>query len=77
MFKDLSAEDNDEKTRLILEHELKAAIRIIGWFVDQGGGEVNIPHRVLGTDYRLQVYSKSTSNTINIKSRIHAPRPPV
>ena len=74
MFKDLSPEDNDTKSRIILEHELRAAIRIIGWFVEREGGTINIPHRVLGTDYRVQVHSSATSNVINMKSRIHDPR---
>lgn len=77
MFKDLSPEDNEEKSRIILEHELRAAIRIIGWFVEQQGGDINIPHRILGTDYRVRVHSSALSNTINLKSRIHEPEVPV
>ena len=77
MFKDLSPEDNEAKTRMILEHELRAAIRIIGWFVERDGGDINIPHRILGTDYRVRVHSSATSNVINLKSRIHEPEAPV
>lgn len=74
MFQDPVDEDEkarQDRTRIILEHELRAAIRIIGYFVAQAGGEVKIPHRVLGTDYRLHVYSAATSNLIQITSRIH------
>jgi hypothetical protein len=63
--------DDRAQPPIILQHELRAAIRIIGYFVEQAGGDVTIPHRVLGTDYRLKVYSAATSNLINITSRIH------
>jgi hypothetical protein len=69
MLKDPVSEHPDQ-SRIILEHELRAAIRIIGYFVAQAGGEVSIPHRVLGTDYRLKVYSAAASNLIQITSRI-------
>ena len=70
MFKDLSDDENHQKTRMILEHELKAAIRIIGYFVEREGGAVTIPHKVLGTKYVINVYSSATSDKIDLKSRI-------
>lgn len=70
MFRDLSPEDNDAKSRIILEHELRAAIRIIGYFVEQHGGKIEIPHRILGTDYRVSVRSSATSNVIGLESRV-------
>jgi hypothetical protein len=63
-------DDDQDRTKILLQHELRAAIRIIGYFVDQAGGSVTIPHRVLGVDYRLHVYSAATSNLITITSRI-------
>lgn len=73
MFNDLPPEENDIKSRMILEHELRAAIRIIGWFVEQQGGHIEIPHQVLATDYRVSVHSPAGHPKINLKSRIHEP----
>lgn len=70
MFKELPEDENHLKTRMILEHELKAAIRIIGFLVEKEGGKIDIPHSVLGTPYVINVYSSALSDTINLKSRI-------
>lgn len=72
MFKDLEPDDNDRKTRIILEHELRAAIRILGYLAEQHGGELSVPHSVLGIDYRVRVQSSALSDTIRLTSRVHA-----
>lgn len=73
MFKDLSPEEDNAKTRLILEHELRAAIRIIGYLLQQHGtsGNMVIPHSVLGTDFRVSVQSRAIDNKITLKSWVH------
>lgn len=71
MFDDLLPQDAEQKTSILLSHELKAAIRIIGWFVEKEGGEIKIPKNILATDYRVSVHSTALSDTIELGSWIH------
>lgn len=74
MFEGLPPDEADRKARMLLEHELRAAIRIIGYLVDQQGGETTVPHRVLGLDYSLAVFTSRVDDAIVLKAKV-APRP--
>jgi hypothetical protein len=74
VFKDLPQEENDKRSRMILEHELRAAIRILGYLCEQSGGVLVVPHRVLGVDYRVSVNSSALDDKITLKSRVHDAR---
>lgn len=69
MFEQSEQEDL-RSSRMILEHELRAAIRIIGHLVAEEGGTIKVPHSLLGTDYRVSVHSDSLNDTITLTSRV-------
>ena len=66
MFKDLPDEENHKKTRMIVESELRAAIRILAYLIEQAGGEITIPHSVLGVDRRVSVRSSALDRQIHL-----------
>lgn len=68
MFKDLPDEENHRKTRMIVEAELRAAIRILGYLIEVYGadGALTVPHQVLGTDRRVNVQSSALDNQIHL-----------
>lgn len=70
VFRDLPPDLNDQRTRVLLEQQLKAAQSIIGYLVCQAGGSVTLPYSVWGQRYALGVVSNSLDKTIEVTSRI-------